>query len=341
LIAQELGRARATPGEHVAPLRLVSTGHGFDVVAEGALVADLISRLVGKPLRVPAVGGPGDAKPDAALTGAFAALVVDIARSGADAGPVRLRGGRLGDGFIAEQRFTVLVEGRAYSASLRFSSSNSAAARRMATATLDSVAPDLPVRLCVVPGGGLSWTTRESLSSLRVGDVWCPGGGGGRFDAQDALLSGCALASPGGSTGIAARLEDADTLVIGDHVVALPLDIDAPTGEDAEPAAARNGTKTGIDTVKEEEGTKPGLEDTVLSAPVVVRVELGSVEMTVREWSELRAGDVVQCGKRIGEAAELRVGGSVVARGELVNVEGELGVRIVQIVNYEVADEGA
>lgn len=64
-------------------------------------------------------------------------------------------------------------------------------------------------------------------------------------------------------------------------------------------------------------------------APVVVRVELGTVEMKAREWAELAPGDVVSLGRRVGDPAILRVGGVEVARGELVQVDGEYGVRIV------------
>jgi type III secretion system YscQ/HrcQ family protein len=74
---------------------------------------------------------------------------------------------------------------------------------------------------------------------------------------------------------------------------------------------------------------KDALAQSVGETPVVVRVEVGSAQMTAREWSQLGAGDVIGLGKRIGENVVLRVGGAEVARGELVDVEGEIGVRIV------------
>ena len=65
-------------------------------------------------------------------------------------------------------------------------------------------------------------------------------------------------------------------------------------------------------------------------APVVVRVELGAVEMTARKWASLAEGDVMTLGRRLGEPAILRVAGVEVARGELVIVEGEMAVRITK-----------
>jgi flagellar motor switch protein FliM len=73
---------------------------------------------------------------------------------------------------------------------------------------------------------------------------------------------------------------------------------------------------------------RAAIQDAVLEAPVVVRVELGSVTMTAREWSALRAGDVIAVGRRVSEPVILRIAGMEVARGELVDIEGELGVRI-------------
>ena len=80
------------------------------------------------------------------------------------------------------------------------------------------------------------------------------------------------------------------------------------------------------------EKPEPSLTDAVLDSPVVVRVEIGAVTMTAREWAELGPGDVIESGRRIAEPVVLRVGGREVARGELVNLEGELGVRIREIV---------
>jgi flagellar motor switch/type III secretory pathway protein FliN len=64
-------------------------------------------------------------------------------------------------------------------------------------------------------------------------------------------------------------------------------------------------------------------------APLVVRVEIGIAEMRAREWAALSPGDVVALGRRIAEPVILRVAGREVARGELVDLEGEIGVRIM------------
>ncbi len=66
--------------------------------------------------------------------------------------------------------------------------------------------------------------------------------------------------------------------------------------------------------------------------PVEVVCELGRVTMSGRELIELRPGAVIPAGRPLAGPVDLTVGGRVVARGELVDVEGEIGVRITQMI---------
>lgn len=66
--------------------------------------------------------------------------------------------------------------------------------------------------------------------------------------------------------------------------------------------------------------------------PVEVVCELGRVTMSGRELLELRPGAVIPAGRPLAGPVDLTVGGRVVARGELVDVEGEIGVRITQMI---------
>ncbi len=65
--------------------------------------------------------------------------------------------------------------------------------------------------------------------------------------------------------------------------------------------------------------------------PVEVACEIGRVTLSGRELLELRPGAVIPVGRPLSGPVDLTVGGRVVARGELVDVEGELGVRINQL----------
>ena len=89
------------------------------------------------------------------------------------------------------------------------------------------------------------------------------------------------------------------------------------------------------------EETMAGAEegDALVSAvgdiPVIVRVEIGEATMAARDWATLAPGDVIALGRRVGERVSVRVGGVVVARGELVDIEGQIGVRLTERIRQE------
>jgi flagellar motor switch protein FliN/FliY len=70
-----------------------------------------------------------------------------------------------------------------------------------------------------------------------------------------------------------------------------------------------------------------------LQVPVTVRV--GETELALSEVAGLAPGSVVELNRRVGEAVDVLVAGVLVARGELVSVEGRLGVRITEVLATE------
>jgi flagellar motor switch protein FliN/FliY len=67
------------------------------------------------------------------------------------------------------------------------------------------------------------------------------------------------------------------------------------------------------------------------AAIVDVDIVVGSVELSVSELGHLKRGSVIELDRQVGELVDVAVDGEVVARGELVNVDGRLGVRITAI----------
>lgn len=65
--------------------------------------------------------------------------------------------------------------------------------------------------------------------------------------------------------------------------------------------------------------------------PVVVRVELGRVGLTLGQVAALRPGDILELAKDPAEPVALVVEDRVIGRGEIVRVEGELGVRVIEL----------
>jgi len=66
--------------------------------------------------------------------------------------------------------------------------------------------------------------------------------------------------------------------------------------------------------------------------PVTLEVRIGSVTLSASELAGMNPGAILTLGES-GDAVQVTVGGQVVARGELVEVDGQLALRILQITN--------
>ncbi len=76
----------------------------------------------------------------------------------------------------------------------------------------------------------------------------------------------------------------------------------------------------------------PGQIDILLDTTMPVTVNLGEVEMEVRELLELGPGSVLKLDRRVGEPVDLYLRGIRFAEARLVVVEENIGVRIERIL---------
>lgn len=65
--------------------------------------------------------------------------------------------------------------------------------------------------------------------------------------------------------------------------------------------------------------------------PMELSVEIGRTHITVGETLQLRAGSVITLDRLAGEPVDLLVNGTPIARGEVVVVDEQFGLRITQI----------
>ncbi|NLA27319.1 MAG: flagellar motor switch protein FliN [Firmicutes bacterium] len=70
----------------------------------------------------------------------------------------------------------------------------------------------------------------------------------------------------------------------------------------------------------------------VLDFPLEIAVRLGSTTRTVGELTKLVAGAVIELDREIDQPADLIVNGQVVAKGEIVVIEENFGVKITSII---------
>lgn len=71
----------------------------------------------------------------------------------------------------------------------------------------------------------------------------------------------------------------------------------------------------------------------LMDIPLEISVELGRVKMLVRDVVDLATGSIVEIDKSAGEPVDVMVNGRIVARGEVVVIEDNFGVRITEILN--------
>lgn len=69
--------------------------------------------------------------------------------------------------------------------------------------------------------------------------------------------------------------------------------------------------------------------------PVQVRVVVAERQGTLAELIELKKGEIMTLEKGLDAAVDLMVHDKVVASGELVQIEGRLGVRITRVITGE------
>jgi len=65
--------------------------------------------------------------------------------------------------------------------------------------------------------------------------------------------------------------------------------------------------------------------------PVELVCELGRITLSAKEVLELAPGAIVTLPDKVGATVALTAGGRTVARGELLDVDGQVGVRIVEV----------
>lgn len=76
-----------------------------------------------------------------------------------------------------------------------------------------------------------------------------------------------------------------------------------------------------------------GIEQRSLgNIPVKATVELGQTEMSLKDILELAEGSIIELNRLAGEPLDLKVGGQLVAQGEVVAVDDYYGLRITNVV---------
>jgi flagellar motor switch protein FliN/FliY len=73
----------------------------------------------------------------------------------------------------------------------------------------------------------------------------------------------------------------------------------------------------------------------LLDVPIDVTIELGQTELSIRRILEIGPGSIIELDRMAGEPVDLVVNDKVIARGEVVVIEENFGIRITGLVTPE------
>jgi flagellar motor switch protein FliN/FliY len=73
--------------------------------------------------------------------------------------------------------------------------------------------------------------------------------------------------------------------------------------------------------------------DLILDVPLLVSVELGRKDLTIKEILELSPGSLIELNQLAGEPVDLLINGRLFARGEVVVIDENFGIRVTHIIS--------
>ncbi|HTX41580.1 MAG TPA: FliM/FliN family flagellar motor switch protein [Acidobacteriaceae bacterium] len=153
----------------------------------------------------------------------------------------------------------------------------------------------------------------DSATAGTVEELW-----NGILTSVAARLGG-RMGTPSGTLS-SARAAEPCTLHLADATMRMALLVEAAASV-AGPSetAARSATR------------EPGNYDLLLEVELDAQLRFGSREIELQELLELGPGDVVELDRRVSDAVDLIVGDKIVARGEVVLVNGNFGLRVTEV----------
>ncbi|MGA2216926.1 MAG: flagellar motor switch protein FliN [Terracidiphilus sp.] len=97
------------------------------------------------------------------------------------------------------------------------------------------------------------------------------------------------------------------------------------------PAASRRDTQAGSDTALNQGTSSNSNIELLLDVELEASLRFGCREMPLAEILDLGPGDVVQLDRNVADPVDLIVGDKIVARGEVVLVNGNFGLRVTEV----------
>jgi flagellar motor switch protein FliN/FliY len=190
------------------------------------------------------------------------------------------------------------------------------------------VGTDLVEALASSPLGGLDLAAATQPALDAAAAALGAGCGAARevsVDLVDADLGGPFVLVPLLGAGV-----PCGALLVADAAVAAAGAVDAVVSGDAPGSPVPAAVPSAVPAARR------GIE-MLHGVDLEVAVELGRTRLTVRELLALSPGEVLELDRAAGSPADLLVNGRLIARGEVVVVEEDFGLRITEIVDESAA----
>jgi len=119
----------------------------------------------------------------------------------------------------------------------------------------------------------------------------------------------------------------------------MPYPAGQPMGYPQQPPMAGQGRVVDVHPMQFQAFDSPGPAgepksiDLVYNIPLQVSVELGRAKKEISEILEFSLGTIIVLDKIAGDPVEIVVNGKLIARGEVVVIDDNYGVRITDIIN--------
>lgn len=83
-----------------------------------------------------------------------------------------------------------------------------------------------------------------------------------------------------------------------------------------------------------EDGNELDIE-TVFDIPVEILVVLGKATMPIKDLLKIGTGTVIELERKVGDPVEVYVNGRLVAKGEVVIVQDNIGITMTEIIKLD------
>lgn len=103
--------------------------------------------------------------------------------------------------------------------------------------------------------------------------------------------------------------------------------------QDTKPVEVRPAEFVPLDIGAMQQDVEPQNFDLIMDVPVRVTVRLGQAFKTIGEILNLSPGSVIELDKMAGDPVDILVNGKLIARGEVVVIDENFGVRVTEIIN--------